>query len=319
MDLSIIIPCYRSAGTIETVVSEIRDVFARRSNLKYEIILVNDGSPDHTYEVIKRLVADNNDIVGIDIAKNQGQHSAVMAGMRHSLGNLVMVSDDDGQTPIEVFLRMIDKIDEGYDIVCADYEGRGKRSLIRTLGSAVNDWMMKRLLDKPDDVPTSINFVAKRFVIDEMLRYENPFPYITGQMIRTTHNIGSVVVDQHDRLSGESGYNFRSLLALWTAGVTTFSVKPLRFATFAGASVAFIGFIMALILVIGKVAGRDMATGWTSLITVNLLIGGMLMLMLGIVGEYLGRIYLSINKSPQYVIREIIGRHDEKDIKADKE
>lgn len=307
MDLSVVIPCYRSAKTLPTVVGDIKSLFSQRPEMKYEIILVNDGSPDNTYEVIKQLVAESDNIVGIDIAKNQGQQSAVMAGLRYSEGNLVMVSDDDGQTPVEVALQLIDKIEEGYDIVCADYVRRGKRTLFRKIGTAANHWMMKNLLDKPDDVPANIYFVAKRFVVEEMVRYENPYPFIMGQMLRTTHNIGSVQVEQKARLTGESGYNLKRLLSLWITGITTFSIKPLRFATFFGAFVAVAGFIMAIVLIIMKLVSHNIALGWTSLITTNLIIGGMIMLLIGVIGEYIGRIYLSLNKSPQYVVREVIG------------
>lgn len=307
MLLSIVIPCYRSANTIGAVVDTIQKTMKTRPEFDSEIILVNDCSPDNTFEVIRGLTEKYDNVIGIDIAKNSGQQCATMAGLRYSRGDLVAVSDDDGQTPIETVFTFYDKMQEGnYDVVCARYGERGKRSLFRRLGSWANDAMVKYCLDKPDEINTSVYFLAKRFVIDEMIQYDNAYPHISGLLLRTTYNIGNVDLVQKDRIAGSSGYSFRKLMNLWVNGLTTFSIKPLRAAVFTGGLMAFIGFIFILVLVIQKLAGADIALGWTSLMATMILIGGIILIVLGIVGEYIGRIYLCLNHTPQYVVRDII-------------
>ena len=313
MLISFVIPCYRSAKTLGNVVEEIQNMMREHSEYDSEIILVNDCSPDNTFEVIESLTKKYGNITGIDIAKNSGQQCALMAGFRQAEGDLIIACDDDGQTPVDTSFRLIEKLFEGdYDVVCAKYENRGSRSLFRRLGTWADRTMVKVFLEKPDDFNTAIYFVAKRFVIEEITKYDNPFPYWTGLLLRTTHNVGNVLVDQKDRAAGESGYTMRKLLSLWINGLTTFSIKPLRFATIAGSVLALIGFIIIVFLVIGKLVNADISVGWTSLIATNILVGGLIMLMLGMIGEYIGRIYISLNESPQYVIRRIIEKSDGK-------
>ncbi len=311
MLISFVIPCYRSAKTLGNVVEEIQNMMREHSEYDSEIILVNDCSPDNTFEVIESLTKKYGNITGIDIAKNSGQQCALMAGFRQAEGDLIIACDDDGQTPVDTSFRLIEKLFEGdYDVVCAKYENRGSRSLFRRLGTWADRTMVKVFLEKPDDFNTAIYFVAKRFVIEEITKYDNPFPYWTGLLLRTTHNVGNVLVDQKNRAAGESGYTMRKLLSLWINGLTTFSIKPLRFATIAGSVLALIGFIIIVFLVIGKLVNADISVGWTSLIATNILVGGLIMLMLGMIGEYIGRIYISLNESPQYVIRRIIEKSD---------
>ena len=308
MLISFVIPCYRSEKTLGDVVRTIQETVGAKEGFEAEIILVNDASPDGPWDIIKKLHEEYGNIKGINIAKNSGQQSAIMAGLRHAAGELVAVSDDDGQTPIETVFEFYDHMVEGgYDVVCADYHGRGKRSAFRRLGSWANNEMAKLFMEKPEDLKLSVYFLAKKFVVDEMVRYTNAYPHMEGLLIRTTRNIGNVTVDQKERASGSSGYNLRKLLSTWVNGLTTFSIKPLRLAMVLGMLFAAIGFITIIVLVVMKLTRSDIAIGWTSMIATNLLTGGMIMLMLGVIGEYIGRIYLSLNQNPQYVIKELIG------------
>lgn len=312
MLISFVIPCYKSENTISKVVDDIQKLMGEHEDYAAEIILVNDGSPDNTFGTITKLTKEYDNVIGIDIAKNSGQQCAMMAGLRHSKGDLVIVCDDDGQTPVETAFVLIHKLNEGnYDVVCANYEDRGKRSLFRRLGTWADRTMVKTFLDKPEGIRTSIYFVARRFIIEEITRYNNPYPYWTGLLLRTTHNIGNVIVPQKERISGQSGYNMGKLLKLWVNGLTSFSVKPLRFATIAGCLLAFAGFVILIVLIIMKLMSDNIMSGWTSLIATNILIGGLIMMMLGIIGEYIGRIYISLNRSPQYVIRQVIDNSKE--------
>lgn len=312
MLLSFVIPCYRSAKTLPYVVETIETIVKEKEGYEAEIILVNDCSPDNTFEVIQELADKYDNIVGVDIAKNRGQQCAMLAGFNHASGDLIIGSDDDGQTPVETAFKLIDKLYEGnYDVVCAKYVDRGKRSLFRRFGTFIDHQTVKIFLEKPDHFNTNVYFVARRFVIDEIKKYDNPYPYWPGLLIRTTHNVGNVETEQRDRMAGQSGYNFRKLLNLWITGLTTFSIKPLRFAMIMGMLLAVIGFVIIVILVIQKLVS-DVYTGWTSLIATNILIGGLIMMMLGIIGEYIGRIYLCLNKEPQYVVRQVIRSGDKK-------
>ena len=310
MMISFIIPCYKSEQTLESVVDGIENMMSAKPDFESEIVLVNDGSPDNTFATIRKLVDKYDNITGIDFAKNRGQQSAIMAAIKYSKGEIVACCDDDGQTPIDTVFRFIEKMEtEGYDVVCANYVNRGKRSLFRRFGSWLNDQMSIYFLDKPKDVNTSVYFVAKRFVAEEMAKYDNPYPYITGLLLRTTGRIGNVDVKQKSRLAGQSGYNFKRLLSLWVNGITTFSIKPLRLANIIGCLLALIGFVIIIVLVIEKILNPHVSLGWTSIIATNLLVGGIIMMVLGVIGEYIGRIYICLNKTPQYVERTVIGRN----------
>ena len=302
IDLSIVIPCYRSEKTLEVVVKEIQETISQRP-INYEIILVNDCSPDGVWNVIKRLSADNDNIHGVSFSKNFGQHSALMAGYRIAKGKYVLSLDDDGQTPANELFKLIDKIDEGYDVVYASYSTK-KHTSFRNFGTKVNNIMCEKLLGKPKGIVITSYFIARLFVIKEICNYYNPYTYIIGLILRTTNNIGTVPVTHRSRLSGESGYSFIKLLGLWMDGFTAFSVVPLRFATWLGVFSAFIGFVFTIAVVIKKIVDPSVLLGWTSTISITLVIGGIILMMLGLIGEYLGRIYISINNSPQYVIKE---------------
>jgi undecaprenyl-phosphate 4-deoxy-4-formamido-L-arabinose transferase len=309
MLISFVIPCYRSENTLAHVVDTIQETVASKKGFEAEIILVNDCSPDNTWGVIMDLHNKYGNVTGIDIAKNSGQQCAIMAGLRHAKGELIAVSDDDGQTPVSAAVDMIHMLfEQDLDVVCAKYTDRGKRSLFRRFGSWVNDQMVKYFLDKPDDINTSVFLCARRFVIEEMMRYNNPYPFMSGLLLRTTYRIGNLDLTQRARLSGQSGYTFRSLFRLWMNGITTFSVKPLRIAVLFGVLFALAGFLAVIAVIIEKLVVPDVSIGWTSLIATILLVGGVILIVLGLIGEYVGRIYLSLNSTPQFVVRTVIGK-----------
>ena len=302
MKISFVIPCYRSHNTIGIVVKEIEQLMCANP---YEIVLVNDCSPDDTFLKIKELCDENENIIGINLAKNFGQHAALMAGFRHVTGDIIVCLDDDGQTPACEADKLIKKIQEGSDVVYAQYEEK-KHSFFRNFGSKINGIMTEQMLEKPKDLYVSSYFAARKYIIDEVVKYENAFPYVLGLILRTTNKISNVKINHRERLEGSSGYSIKKLLNLWINGFTSFSVKPLRFASFSGVVVAIIGFLYALWIVIRKCVNPLVPIGWSSTIAIMLIIGGMLLCVLGMIGEYIGRIYICLNNSPQYVIREIV-------------
>lgn len=311
MKVTFVVPCYRSEKTLESVVTEIKDKMEEIKRYEYEIILINDCSPDNTWSVIKKLCSEDCRIIGIDHAKNFGQHAALMAGFNFATGDVVVCLDDDGQTPANEVDKLLNKIDEGYDVVYAEYENK-KHSAFRNFGSKINKKMTEVMLDKPKELYVSSYFAAKRFVVDEMIKYQNAYPYVIGLVLRTTKNICNVSVTHRERMEGASGYSLKKLFALWINGFTSFSVVPLRLATYSGVVVAIAGFIYAIYTIVRKIIDSNVVIGWSSTISVLLILGGLILLVLGMIGEYIGRIYISINSSPQYVVRRIINNNEER-------
>ena len=303
--ISFVIPCYRSEKTLPHVVAEIQEKMKKMTEYEYDIILVNDCSPDRTIDAIRGLCQENANIKGIDFARNFGQHSALMAGLRHSDGDYVVCLDDDGQTPADEVDKLIAKLESGYDAVYAQYEHK-QHSLFRNFGSRINELMTRIMLGKPKELYVSSYFAVKKFVVEDMIRYENSYPYVIGLVLRSTGNIVNVSVNHREREEGASGYTLKKLLGLWFNGFTAFSVKPLRLATALGGLSAGAGFVYGIYTVVKRLLNPDVPMGFSSTMAAIVFFGGMIMLMLGLIGEYIGRIYISLNNSPQYVIREKI-------------
>ena len=309
--VSFVIPCYRSALTIGNVVKEIKETMKNLTQYTYEIILVNDCSPDETFEVITSLCKENENICGVDLARNFGQHGALMAGFHQVTGDILVCLDDDGQTPADEVGKLLAEIENGQDVVYASYAHK-KHSLFRNFGSWMNEKMAQFLLGKPKDLYVSSYFAARRFVVDEMLRYENAYPYVIGLVLRTTKRICNVPVKHREREIGTSGYTLTKLLALWFNGFTAFSTKPLRIATFSGGIFAVLGFAYGIYTIIKKFVNPAVPLGFSSTMAAILFIGGMLMIMLGLIGEYIGRMYICMNSAPQFVVRDMIPAKEEK-------
>ena len=308
--VSIVIPCYRSAEMIGGVVADInREMEKLQEKYRWEIILVNDCSPDNTFDVIRELCREYTNICGVNLARNFGQHAALMAGFHQVKGDILVCMDDDGQTPAFAIKDLLQGLEEGSDVVYAKYEHK-HHNAFRNFGSRVNDLMLKFMLGKPADLYVSSFFEARRFIVDEMLRYQNAYPYVIGLVLRATRNIKNVTVEHQDRKAGESGYTLSKLLGLWFNGFTAFSEKPLRVATMIGTGCAFLGFLYGLYTIIKKLVNPMVPIGFSSLMSALMFIGGMLMLMVGLVGEYIGRMYICMNNAPQYVVREIVGEEE---------
>ena len=303
--ISFVIPCYGSEKTIEGVITEINDVIAERYHeFTHEIICVNDCSPDKVLDVLRNLCKAQAHLTTINLARNSGKHAAVMAGYSLVTGDYIVNLDDDGQCPMDRLWAMVDELEQGFDLVIANYTVKNQ-SRFKNFGSDVNNIMTRALFDKPKNLRFENFSITKRFIVDEILHYRNPYPFLEGLYLRTTQNISSVTMNERARFEGVGGFTFRKSLSLWLNGFTAFSVKPLRVASVLGLFVAALGFLYAIILVIQYFV-TGLMPGFASLMVTLLVIGGIIMMLLGLIGEYIGRIYISINNAPQYVIREVL-------------
>lgn len=305
LKISFVIPCYRSENTIEIVINDIIKKLQERPEYDYEIMAVNDCSPDGVLGVLRKLCMENSKIKVLDLAANVGKHTAVLAGYGQVEGDYVVSVDDDGQCPIEHLWDLIAPLEQGHDMAMAKYEKK-KQSKFKNFGSYVNDKMSQAMLDKPAGLHFS-NFIArKKFVCKAMAQYKKVFPYLEGLSLKTTRDIVLVPMEENERISGTSNYTLKKSLALWLNGFTAFSVKPLRIATIMGFLTALFGFVYGMITIIRKLLHPTISVGYSSLLVVILFCSGILMLLLGMVGEYVGRIYIAINEYSQYVIKEKI-------------
>ena len=306
--VSVVIPCYRSSATIEKVVRLTRAELLS-AGYDYEFVLVNDKSPDNTYEVIRAIAESDEHVVAIDFSKNQGQHNALMAGLREAHGSYMLLMDDDMQTHPSQCLKLVNALhDEGHDVVFARWKEH-KEAWWRLLGSGFATWSMRVMTHRPKDIYSSNFLVMRKHIRDEIIRYEGPYVYIQGLIFRSTSNIVNVDVEHFDREQGTSGYTLKTLMRLWFA-ILNFSMMPLRLASFLGVALGLVGFISGVGVIIAKIINPAMAAGWPSLMAVLLFCSGIILMSLGFIGEYLGRVFMTVNKAPQYVVREKVDHRD---------
>lgn len=303
--ISFVIPCYCSEHSIHNVVKEVIKTVTNDGRYDYEIICINDYSPDGTFNVLKALAMNNTRIKILDLSRNFGQHSALMAGFNYVTGDIIVCLDDDGQNPPKEMFKLIDKLEEGYDLVSAKYRNK-KHSLIRKIGTKISFAMSSYLVGKPKNIDLNSFYVFRRYVLDEIIKYKNPYPFVHGLILRVTRNMANVEIEHKERKEGQSGYNIKKLFSLWMNGFTAFSEKPLRIASVTGVICAFLGFAFGIIIIIRKLLNPSIMMGYSSMMAVILFLCGMIMLFLGLLGEYIGRIYISINDAPQFSIKESI-------------
>ncbi len=304
MLISIVIPCYNSEKVIRREVELIIAEFEKNEGYECELVLVNDGSRDDTFGEIRRLGADYPNVCGVNLMRNFGQHNALMAALHYTSGGFVMGMDDDMQTHPSQMFKLIHKLEEGYDLVYGVYPVR-KNSPLKNFTSLLNKVSSRVMLGRPKEIVSSNFWVITSAVRDEVVKYDSFNPYIDAIFYRVTHNIGNVEIEHFKREVGSSNYTFRKLVTLWLA-YWNFSVIPLRVSFYLGLGSAAAGVLIAIWLVINKIMDPDIPVGWSSTVCVMVLFFGLVLLMLGVVGEYLGKIILILNKTPQYIVRETV-------------
>jgi len=302
--VSVVVPVYRSAPILPKLVEAIERAMSVTSLAgHYEIILVNDASPDDSWLVIQSLARTTAGIRGICLRKNVGQHNATMAGIRCATGRSVVIMDDDLQHPPEAIPRLVAELDRGYDVCYTRYIGR-KHPLWKLLGSRFNDWIATLLLNKPKGLYLSSFKAMRGDVAREIVKYDGPYAYVDGLILDVTRTLTAIDIEHGERYAGEGNYDLRRSISLWLKMATSFSVLPLRLVTIAGFLLATVSGVAIVVVVISKLLNPQIAAGWASLLATMLFVGGAQLMGMGIIGEYLGRAYLRLNRKPQYVIRE---------------
>lgn len=301
--ISIVIPVYNGEKSIANLVTHLIDTLS--ISYKLEIVLVNDCSPDGSEAVCVSVFEKYKDIVKfLSLSKNVGEHNAVMAGLNQTTGDFTVIMDDDFQNPVSEVIKLIEfAIKTQHDVVYT-YYGKKEHSFFRNLGSRFNDKMATILLKKPKDLYLSSFKVINKFLVKEIIKYNLPFPYIDGLILRTTNNIGKLKVKHNKRTNGASNYTLKKLVSLWMNMFTNFSILPLRFSMVMGFAFSLFGFGYGLFSIIEKLYNPNLPIGYTTLIVLISVFSGIQLMALGMVGEYLGRMFMSQNKKPQYSIRK---------------
>lgn len=304
MKISIVIPVYNGARTVGRLVD---DLIKKLRYSDIEIVLVNDGSPDNSDSVCRDVLARHKGkITYIVLARNFGEHNAVLAGLNHVHGDYTIIIDDDFQNPPEEIEKLVQKAVEGcYDVVYSYYE-RKRHSFVRNLGSRFNDFVASYLLDKPKGLYLSSFKCLNRFIVREIIKYKGPYPYIDGIILRSTQRIGRVLVRHDYRQDGSSGYTFRKLVRLWTNMFVNFSIYPLRVSMMLGFIFSCLGGVAILFMIADRIMHPDIVQGFTSIMVAILMFSGIQLIMLGLMGEYIGKLFMTNNQTPQFVEREVI-------------
>lgn len=317
MKYSFVIPCYNSSMTISEVVEQTAQEMKHMGREDFEFVLVNDCSPDggKTIQKLSELSRTYDFVKVIDLAKNAGQHNAIMAGLNYSSGDVIIGMDDDMQTHPSQLGKLFDEFEKGYDIVYGYYPEK-KHSMFRNLGSRFNHFTVRLLIGKPKELKTSSYWVIRRFIRDNVIQYQSPYTYLQGLFLRTTQNIASVPIQHFKREVGQSNYTFRKLVQLW-GNILGFSIVPLRLSVWCGYLFSGVGLIGAITILIKKILNPAMALGWPSLMVVICFFSGIILLFLGLIGEYIGRMFLQIGRQPQYVVRQVLQKEDDKKIEGE--
>jgi len=302
--LSIVVPVYNGAESVGELVEALSGL---KIDGSMEIVLVEDAGTDNSVEVCQELVrkAKSNPTVHlIELARNYGEHNAVMAGLQYARGEYIITMDDDLQNPPHEVVRLYNETCRTQNDVTYTYYEEKKHHPIRNLGSWLANKTANFMLDKPNDIYLCSFRCISRRVVDEVLQYTGPYPYVDGLIAQVSNRFGRLKVDHNEREHGTSGYTPQKLIRLWLSILINFSTLPLRLATFFGLLMAAVGLLVVVLAVIDWMRGNA-PQGWASVIAAILVFSGAQLVMMGVLGEYVGRIFLSINRKPQFTVRDV--------------
>jgi len=303
MQLSIVVPVYKSADCLGELTRRVADALKGTFD-SFELILVNDASPDQSWQAIETLVGEYDFVVGINLRKNAGQDGALMAGLREARGDAVVIMDDDLQHDPADIPALTARLRDGFDVVYAAFD-RKKQAPWKNLGSWFNGLVATWLLKKPAAAYMSPYKAMDRDVVAEIIKYDGPFPYVDGLVFTSTDSFAEIPATHHPRFAGKGNFTLLRSLAVWLRLATSFSAIPLRLVSLTGAILALFAFLAgAYFLAEAAIEGRSVE-GWLSLIVGVFFLGGIQLIGIGAVGEYVARMYLTLSKRPQFIIREI--------------
>jgi glycosyltransferase involved in cell wall biosynthesis len=304
--ISIVIPVYNSQECLLPLTNKLENTLSYFQD--YEIIFVNDNSTDNSWEVITQLCSKNEKIYGVTFRKNFGQDNAILAGLREATGDYSVIMDDDLQHSPEDIIILYNKCKEGFDICYANFHDKKQKGW-KNFGSWLNGKLSEKLLDKPADIYLSPYKIIKKEVVDEVIKFSGPFPYIDATLLTITSNFSQIDVNHYDRHTGIGNYNFIRSLRVFIKHATNYSIYPLRLVTMVGFCTALISFIIGIFYIIQYFFNNNRVEGWITIVILLIFFGGLILMSLGLIGEYVGRIFLSINNKPQYIIKGKINKN----------
>jgi len=307
--VSVVIPVYNSEDCLDELVRRLAAVLDALGRA-HEIVLVNDGSQDGSWHKIVQLAQRCGNLRGLNLRKNFGQDNAIMAGLNYCSGDAVVIMDDDLQHDPDQMPALLAELERGSD-VCYAYFERKKQTRFKNFGSWLNGKVANIVLKKPPEIYLSPYKVMRREVVEEILKYGGPYPYVDGLIFRVTRNITQIPVPHHERFAGEGNYGLWKAVHVWLKLATNLSVTPLRLATFLGFLAAGTGFVLAAFFIIQRLVTPAAPLGWASLVVTSLVMGGIQLIALGVIGEYVGRLFLHQSNEPQYIVRDVAGRPKE--------
>jgi len=305
---SVIIPVYNSAKIVSLVIAR-TIAFFEKQGWSYEIILVNDGSRDNSWQVIAAQAAQLPHVIAINLLRNYGQHNAVFCGIAQSRGEYVITIDDDLQNPPEEIIHLVNQMQAGnHDVVFGRFRQK-QHSLGRRVGSGLIRMINNNVFYCPADIVPSNFRLMHRAVIDRMMGYTTAYPYTTGLALMFAQSIGNVWVEHRERHEGKSNYNLVRILSLVLRILFNYSVWPLRLVTVTGFIISFVSFFIGIVLVVRKLLDNIQIEGWTGIMVMLAILNGLIILMLGMLGEYTVRILQQMNSKETYHIKDIVS-HD---------
>lgn len=309
---SVIVPLFNEEAVVCETHKRLSAVMSQTDG-EYEIIFVNDGSRDSTETLVKQIMQNDSHVCLINFSRNFGHQTAISAGMDNARGQAIVVIDADLQDPPEVILEMIARWKEGYDVVYGKRSVREGETVFKKATAKIFYRFLASLTDI--DIPTDTGDfrLIDRKVCDAMKTLKEKNRYIRGLVSWLGFKQTSVTYVRKERFAGETKYPLKKMLSFAGDAVTSFSDKPLKIAGYAGYLLSFISFIYLLYVVIRKITVGDFGEGWASIVAINLFFNGVILIVLGIMGEYIGRIYDECKNRPLYVIAEKLGFGDDSD------
>lgn len=302
--ISVVIPCYFSEKTIAPIVHKVEDVL-EKEKYDYEVILVDDGSKDRTYDQIQKLAKENQHIKGVRFSKNFGQHAALMAGYKYSSGDIIVGLNDDGEQDPSDMIKLISKIKEGYDYVCAKHELK-KHAFFKRLGSRFNNYCCIHFLNQPSDFRFSSYYAMTRFLINELIKNDNPFINVNGLILTITQNVADVDIPAYERKEGQSGYSLRKSILLWANSFTAYTAAPLHLNIYIGIFFGVLSILGLLVMILLFIASQKVGAIILLFLAFFCFAFSLLFIMQGLMGEYVARTYMLLNGKQQFVMKESI-------------